>query len=215
MHSSRARNAHLVVAVVTFVALLLQLVLIIQGGRVLDETDAPGLGTRLGRFVVYFTVQSNALVALSAATLARDPNRDGPGWRVLRLASLVGITITAVVHFVLLRPLLDLDGLDLLADSLLHRVVPVLAVGAWLVWGPRPRIDGRAIGLALFWPIAWLAVAFAVRGLTGWVPYPFLDPDEEGWGAVAVVCVAITVLFLVVSAGARAVDRRMRAAPRG
>ena len=46
----------------------------------------------------------------------------------LRLAALVGITITAVVHFVLLRPLLDLDGLDLLADALLHRVVPVLAV---------------------------------------------------------------------------------------
>ncbi len=214
MNSSRARTAHLVVAVVTFAALLLQLVLIIQGGRVLDETDAPGLGTRLGRFVLYFTVQCNALVALSAATLARDPSRDGPGWRALRLASLVGITITAVVHFVLLRPLLELDGLDLLADALLHRVVPVLAVGAWLVWGPRPRIDGRAVGLALLWPVAWLALAFVVRGLSGWVPYPFLDPDEDGWDTVAVVCVGITVLFLVVSAGAHALDRRMPAAPR-
>jgi hypothetical protein len=213
VNSSRARTAHLVVAVVTGGALLLQLVLVVQGGAVLVEEDPPGLGARLGRFVLYFTVQCNALVALSAATLALDPHRDGPGWRALRLAALVGITITAVVHFVLLRPLLDLDGLDLLADALLHRVVPVLAVGTWLVWGPRPRIDGRAIGLALLWPIAWLALTFVVRGLTGWVPYPFLDPDEDGWGAVAVACVGITVLFLAVCAGAHALDRRMRAAP--
>ena len=160
MSSSRARTAHLVVAVVAGGALLLQLVLIIQGSAVLVEEDPPALGARLGRFVLYFTVQSNALVALSAVTLARDPGRDGPGWRALRLAAVVGITITAVVHFVLLRPLLELDGLDLLADTLLHKIVPVLAVAAWLLWGPRPRIDGRAIGLALLWPFAWLALTF-------------------------------------------------------
>ena len=210
---SRARIAHLVVAVVTGGALLLQLVLVIQGSEVLVEEDPPGMGARLGRFVLYFTVQCNALVAWSSATLARDPSRDGPGWRALRLAAVVGITITAVVHFVLLRPLLDLDGLDLLADALLHRVVPVLAVAAWLIWGPRPRIDGRAIGLALLWPVAWLVLIFVVRALTGWGPYPFLDPDEDGWGAVVVACVGITVLFLVVCAGAHALDRKMRPAP--
>jgi hypothetical protein len=211
--SSRARIAHLVVAVVAGGALLLQLVLVVQGSAVLVEEDPPGMGARLGRFVLYFTVQSNALVALSAATLARDPSRDGPGWRALRLAAVVGITITGVVHFVLLRPLLDLDGLDLLADTLLHRIVPVLAVATWLFCGPRPRIDGRAIGLALLWPFAWLTLTFVVRGLTGWVPYPFLDPDEDGWGAVVVACVGIAVLFLVACSGAHALDRRMRPAP--
>jgi len=211
--SSRARIAHLVVAIVAGGALLLQLVLVIQGSAVLVEEDPPGLGARLGRFVLYFTVQSNALVALSAATLARDPSRDGPGWRALRLAAVVGITITAVVHFVLLRPLLELDGLDQLADTLLHKIVPVLAVVAWLVWGPRPRVDLRSIGLALVWPVSWLALIFVVRALTGWVPYPFLDADEEGWGAVVAACVGITVLFLVVCAAAHALDRRMRPAP--
>ena len=213
MSSSRARIAHLVVAIVAGGALLLQLVLVIQGSAVLVEEDPPGLGARLGRFVLYFTVQSNALVALSAATLARDPSRDGPGWRALRLAAVVGITITAVVHFVLLRPLLELDGLDQLADTLLHKIVPVLAVVAWLVWGPRPRVDLRSIGLALVWPVSWLALIFVVRALTGWVPYPFLDADEEGWSAVVAACVGITVLFLVVCAAAHALDRRMRPAP--
>ena len=213
MTQSRARTAHLVVAVVTGAAVLLQLVLVVQGGAVLVEQDPPALGTRLGRFVLYFTIQSNALVALSSALLARDPSRDSPGWRVLRLAALVGISITAVVHFVLLRPLLDLEGLDLLADALLHRIVPVLAVVAWLVWGPRPRVDRRSIGLALLWPVSWLALIFVVRALTGWVPYPFLDPAEDGWGAVVVSCLGVTVLFLVVCAAVHALDRRLRPAP--
>ncbi len=46
----------------------------------------------------------------------------------MRLAGLVGITVTGLVHFVLLRPLIDLSGWDWAADKLLHMVVPVLAV---------------------------------------------------------------------------------------
>ncbi|MBC7639003.1 MAG: Pr6Pr family membrane protein [Rhodoferax sp.] len=107
---------------------MLQLVLVVRGGQVLDEVTPPALGMRLARFVAYFTIQSNVLVAITALTLAHDPARDGRAWRVLRLAAVVGIAVTGLVHFVLLRPLLDLDGADWAADKLLHMVVPVLAL---------------------------------------------------------------------------------------
>lgn len=213
MTSSRARIAHLVVALVATAALLLQFVLVLQGGRVLDETEAPDLAARIGRFFCYFTVQSNILVAVTSWLLARDPARDGRTWRGVRLAAVLGIAITAIVHFVLLRPLLDLEGLDALADTMLHKVVPVLAIAAWALWGPRPRVDRRAIWLALVLPVAWLAFTFVVRAATGWVPYPFLDPAEDGWGAVAVSCVLVTALFVAAALGAAALDRRMRPAP--
>ena len=77
----RARVFHGVIAVVAVVAVVLQLVLVVQGGRVLDETDQPALGIRLARFIAYFTIQSNILVAITAAQLARDPARDGSWWR--------------------------------------------------------------------------------------------------------------------------------------
>jgi hypothetical protein len=207
--------AHLLVALVACAAVVLQLVLVAQGGQVLDETEAPGLAARLGRFLCYFTIQSNVLVAVTSLLLARDPGRDGRTWRAVRLAAVLGIAITAVVHFVLLRPLLDLDGLDALADTLLHKVVPVLAVGAWVGWGPRPRIDRRTILLALVWPVAWLTFTLVVRQVTGWVPYPFLDADENGWDAVVVSCLAVTALFVVAALGASTLDRRMRPAPSG
>ena len=88
--------------------------------------------TRLGRLVSYFTIQSNLLVAVTAVQLARDPLRDGRWWRAVRVAAVVGITVTGLVHFVLLRPLLDLEGASWVADKLLHMVVPVVAVLGWL-----------------------------------------------------------------------------------
>ena len=213
MTVSRARLLHVVVAVVTTLALALQTVLVLNGAAVLDETLVPPLATRLGRLVSYFTIQSNVLVAVTSWQLAREPRRDGDGWRAVRLAAVVGITVTGLVHFVLLRPLLDLEGANWAADKLLHLVVPVLAVLVWLVAGPRPRVEWATVSSALAWPVVWLAWTLAVGAATDWFPYPFLDSDESGAGTVVVSCVGITVLFLALFAGARALDRRLAPVP--
>lgn len=208
-----ARGWHALTAAVAVAALVLQLVLVIQGGRVLDEVEPPALGLRLARFVAYFTIQSNILVAAATVLLARDPSRDGDGFRALRLAATVGITVTGLVHFFLLRPLLDLTGADWLADKMLHMAVPLLAFVGWFAFGPRPRVDGRAIAVAFAWPIAWLAITLAVAGATRWVPYPFLDFRVEGWAHVGVVCLGITALFAALIAGFRYADQRLAAQP--
>lgn len=214
MTARSARVWHRSTAVVTVLALLLQLVLVVKGGRVLDEVEPPGLGLRLARYIAYFTIQSNILVAVVTAQLARDPRRDGTLWRAVRLAAVVGIAVTGIVHFVLLRPHLDLHGADQLADKLLHMVVPLLAVVGWAVFGPRPRIGLRDLRLALCWPVAWLAETLVVGWLSGWYPYPFLDHREEhGTLGVVVSVVAITVFCLVLFALAHLVDRRARPAP--
>ncbi|MXG88149.1 Pr6Pr family membrane protein [Nocardioides flavescens] len=132
----------------------------------------------------------------------------------MRLAGLLGITVTALVHFFLLRPLQDLDGLDLLADTLLHVVVPLLAVAGWLLAGPRPRWDLATLAFATAWPLAWLGVTLVVGATTGWYPYPFLDVDTEGWGSVLVASLAVTALFGALAAVVRIVDVQGRPLPR-
>ena len=209
MTSRWPRGWHAATAIVTIAAIALQLILVIRGGQVLDEVEPPVLGLRLARFVAYFTIQSNVLVAITAATLALDPTRDGRVWRVLRLAGVVGITVTGLVHFVLLRPLLDLDGADWAADKLLHMVVPALAIIGWVAFGPRPRITRRELGWAFAWPLAWLVVTLTVGGLSGWYPYPFLDHREDGVGAVVVASVGVTLVFLALFTLASYVDRRL------
>ncbi len=208
-----ARAWHLLTAVVALVALVLQLVLVVRGDAILVDHDPPNLAQRLVRFFAYFTIESNLLVLVTTAQLARDPTYDGPRWRVVRVAAVSGITVTGLVHWFLLRPLLHLDGADLVADKLLHLVVPILAVLGWLLFGPRPRIDWPVCLRAAVWPVGWLAVMLVSGAVTGWYPYPFLDHREHGWGHVVVVCVGIFVLFFALFAGLREYDRRRAPAP--
>ncbi len=201
---------HAITAGVTLVALVLQLVLVIDGGRVLEEAHPPSMTLRLLRFFGYFTVQANILVLASTVTLARDPEADGRGWRVLRTAAITGIAVTGLVHWFLLRPLLHLEGADYVADKLLHVVVPALAIIGWLVFGPRPRTSWATSVRASLWPIAWLAVILAQGSATGWYPYPFLDHREHGWDHVGIVCVGIFVLWFALVAAEHLYDRRAR-----
>ena len=208
-----ASRWHQAVAIIAIAALGLQVWLVITGSAVLVEGRQPGLWLRLGRCFSYFTIQSNLLIAAASVILARNPTLDGRGLRVLRTAGLAGIAVTGLVHFFLLRPLLDLHGWSWVTDKLLHLVVPILAVGVWLVFGPRPRTDLRAIGWAFLWPLVWLVWTLAMGAATGWFPYPFLDFDAKGWGSVIAVSCGITALFAALFALAAFVDRRLRPAP--
>ena len=162
-------------------------------------TVEPSHAVRVWRFVSYFTTQANLLVVATSLSLARRPDRDGPGWRVARLNALAGITITAVVHWFLLRPLDHFRGWLWASDTLVHIVVPTLAVLTWLVFGPRRRITLRVVLLGLIWPLAWLLYTLVVGAVTGWYPYFFLDVGQSGAGLVAVYCVAILILLFAVS----------------
>ena len=208
-----ARSWHVVVGLLATTAIVVQLVLALQGTRVLVDETRPTTPETVYRFFAYFTIQSNILVAASSLMLARDPWCDDRRWRVVRFAGIVGITVTGLVHFFLLRPLLHLDGLNWWCDKTLHMVVPVLAVMGWGVLGPRPRVATREIAVALAWPVAWLVWTLVVGGLSGWFPYPFLDFEEEGWGSVLATSVGITVLFLALVALAHGLDRRLPARP--
>jgi Na+-driven multidrug efflux pump len=209
-----ARAWHALTALVALAALVLQLVLVVRGGRVLEEAHPPSMALRLLRFVAYFTVQSNVLVLVSEAALVRDPERRGAAFRVVRTAAMTGIIVTGLVHWFLLRPLLHLHGADLLADKLLHLAVPILAVVGWSVFGPRPMMTRETSTRATVWPLAWLLVTLGQGAVTGWYPYPFLDHREHGWDHVVVVCAGIFVLWFGLLAGQHAYDGRVRRAPR-
>lgn len=202
------RAWHLVTALVAGIAVVFQLWLVIDGAATLLPESQPALTTRLVRFVSYFTILSNVLVCVSTATLVRGDPRSRL-WRVLRLDAVLGITVTGLVHWFLLRPILDLHGASYAADKLLHVVVPVLAVVGWLVFGPRDRVGRAEVVPSLVFPLAWLGYTLAHGAVSGWYPYPFVDVGVHGYAVVAVNCLGVAVLFVALAAGAVRVDRRL------
>lgn len=204
-----ARPWHILTAVVVWAALIFQFILVVRGGVVLDETAPVPLGTRLIRFISYFTVLTNILVAATATTLALRQDTFPRWWKVLRLNAIVGIAVTGLVHWFFLRPLMNLNGADYLADKLLHVVAPLLAVIGWALFGPRGKADRSLLLPSLIYPIGWLAYTLVRGGFVDWYPYPFLDVNLHGYPRALLACAAVAVLLLAITWGAMRLDERL------
>ena len=207
--SRTARAWHQLTLAVAVVALVLQLVLIASGQDVLEGAARQvSDGERIRRYFCYFTIQSNFLVAVSTALVVRR-RTDSALFRAVRLASLVGITVTGLVAAVALPPSALYSPLNLLCDRLLHIAVPVLTLVGWVAFGPRGKAGRDDLLAALAWPVLWLASTLALGPVVGWYPYPFLDVARNGYGTVLLNCAVIAVLFLVLGALALWADRRL------
>jgi hypothetical protein len=214
--AANARAFHLVTFLVAAGAVVLQLVLIIQGGQHLDtepgvaRANDPDLGTRLVRFASYLTIWFNVLIAGTELLLAANPERSGGrAFRALRLDALVIAVGGGTVHWFLLRPLLDLDGADYLADKLLHVVTPLLVLVGWLVFGPRGLVARSDVWAFLVVPLGWLAYTLVRGEIVDWYPYPFLDVSQHGYAVALLNCAGVAVLMLLLAFGAMWIDRRL------
>lgn len=154
----------------------------------------------------FFTIQSNIIVGVTSLLLALRLDRTSIVFRVARLTGIVAITITFVVFHAVLKKLLDLESWALVADNLLHTIVPILAVIGWLVFGPRRLTSRRVLWLSAVFPIAWCTFTLIRGAIVGWYPYPFIDVNVLGYGKVFVNCVWIAVLYLGVAAALTTFD---------
>jgi hypothetical protein len=188
---------HGAIALIATVALVVQLVLVIdKDGSVVN-------------FFSYFTVESNILVMIAAALIALKPDRGGTAFGILRMAGLVGITITGIIFSTVLAGKVEFEGIAWWTDKAFHYVVPAMAVIGFVAMKPRTRLDKISLWF-LSWAVAWLAYTlvraevsdpvYAVAdNKTANVPYDFLDLDHESGVAVAIACTGVTVLALAIA----------------
>jgi hypothetical protein len=91
---------------------------------------------------------------------------------------------------------------------------PLLGFLGWVLFGPRGLVDGRVIGLATIFPLAWLAFTLLRGPVVDWYPYPFVDVMSEGYARVLLNAAVITVLWLGLAAGLAFADRWLLARQR-
>jgi len=185
------------------VALVALAGLVVQFAATLDQTGSVA-GT-LWTLLRYFTVLTNLLVALAFGWVAIG-GRPHPR----RLAGvMLAILLVGIVYGLLLRGLLTLSGGALLADTLLHKVTPVLVPLWWIAFAVRGQLRWRdPWGWALF-PALYLPYAL-LRGMAeGRYAYPFIDVAKIGIGTVLVNAVLIAMGFVAAGHALVWIDRRM------
>lgn len=178
----------------------------LAGQIVLTFTDDRSLVNLLS----YFTIQSNILILIAAVAIAIRPEHEGAGWAILRLAGLVGITVTGIVYATVLAGAAEFSGIEWWYDKTFHYLAPVAAMLGFFLFRPRTRF-ARDDLVFVVWPIVWLVYTLirgrvsspnfsGANGATSAYPYDFLDVDTYGAGRVTLNAVAITLLMLGIAA---------------
>lgn len=181
--------------------------LAVQFEATLAQTGS--VATTVWTLVRFFTVLANGGVVLVFGAIALGR---APGARLIA-GAMLAIALVGVVYGLLLRGLVELSGGALLADTLLHKVTPLLAPLWWIGFGPRGRLDRRDPWWWAIFPALYLPYALLRGRIEGAYAYPFINVTKLGIGQVAINALLIAALFVLAGHALVCIDRRFSAAP--
>lgn len=154
-------------------------------------------GYSIINFFSYFTNLANimsAVVMLTGSYLTLR-GMQSQVFAIVRGASVVYMAVVGVVFALLLRNE-DLGALLPWINTILHYVMPIVAVLFWAVYPPASKITSKAILLWLVPPLVYLVYSLARGHFVDWYPYFFINPSlSGGYGGVALYSILVLLFF--------------------
>ncbi len=160
-------------------------------------------------FLSYFTIWINTLIAFFLTTYWLKPNSKLSIWfqkSSVNTAIALYILIVAIIYSLLLRNTWNPTGLELVADHILHDLIPVLYISQWVFCFRRPGLRWQHLLYWLILPLIYLFYVLARGARVGDYPYPFLNVSQFGYQKVLMNSGGILIGFIVVSLMLFAVD---------
>ncbi|WP_297832553.1 Pr6Pr family membrane protein [Pseudomonas sp.] len=204
--SQGQRRFALITTILGWSALAIQLYLILFA-RWLDHAS---LLAGVVRFFSFFTVTTNTLVAaaLTCALCARDSWAHQflrTPWVTSGIAA--SIVLVSIAYNLLLRSLWQPQGLQWLADGLLHNVLPVLFLVYWWLYVPKGMLRIKHVLLWSIYPLVYFAYVLLRGEMISDYMYPFIDVGTLGYPQTFVNAIGVLGGFLLISAVLLVVDR--------
>ncbi len=187
--------------------------LAIQFWLTLSLSMARGKGL-LGGLITYFSFFTILTNILAATALTASPVRGGPGVAgffsrpTVQTGIAASIAVVGIAYSLLLQHLWDPKGLQLVADVVLHHVMPVLFLVYWWVAVRKAELRVANIPLWTLYPIVYFLFAMLRGALSGAYPYPFIDARQLGYpqalaNAAGILLGFVAVALLLVASGRR------------
>lgn len=149
----------------------------------------------------YFTILSNILVAVGLTCATLIPHTKlGKYFSSISVESAIAlyIFIVGLVYNLVLRGIWEPKGWQLVADNLLHVIIPALYMLYWLAFMPKGALNWKDGIVWAYFPLAYLIYSLIRGHLMGWYPYPFLNVTKLGYQKVFINSGLMVVAFVVV-----------------
>jgi hypothetical protein len=163
-------------------------------------------------FFTFFTILTNlALVLIYASDLWPQTGMSWFRRPVTRGMLAAAIVLVALFYHFVLAGIWNPQGLWKLADVTLHYITPVFYIAWWVLFARHGMLKWGDIPSMLVPPIIYLVYAMIRGALVGEYPYPILEANRIGYGAVAInvfmVLIGLTVLCAIVVIADRILTR--------
>jgi hypothetical protein len=190
--NSSTRSALAIIAVVAWFALVLQFLLMVQRAEP---------GTVLHAVINYFsffTILTNLLVAVGTTVPLLAPQSAAGRFSArpsTQSGTAVYIAIVGITYSLLLRHMWNPQGMQKIADVLLHDVVPVLYVAFWIFLVPKFTLRWSDAVRWLAFPLVYMVYTVARGLIAHWYPYYFIDIDTIGWSLALIHAAGLLLAF--------------------
>jgi hypothetical protein len=174
-----------------------------------------GLVGGLVSYFGYFTILTNLLVCISL-TLPLIAPASSAGRFFARSDVTAGvatsIVFVALAYHILLRNVWNPQGLNLIANDVLHYITPVLYLAYWWFYFPKGALRWSYPVIWGLYPTAYLIYALARGLIIGSYPYGFIDPNAIGYQRTMLNAIGLLVVFIVIGLILTALGRTQRLA---
>jgi len=168
---------------------------------------------KLVNYFSYFTILTNTLVAFGTTMSLLLPRSEIGKFFAqphTESALTVYIVIVAIIHFLFLREVVELQGWNVLSDFVLHTVVPALYLIYWIFFVPKGELRWQDALQWLVYPFVYF-VYVLIRGfIDNFYPYPFANVDQLGYGRALTNGAWIILSFFVLGLILVFIDRFMQ-----
>ncbi len=192
--SQNQRSAQLIITLVTWVAVILQFYL-----QIVNRTTT--VPEAVIRYFSYFTILTNLLVAICYTSLLLKEHKNERFFKQpsVLTAVTVYILIVGLVYNLVLRSQWNPQGLQLLADNLLHSITPLFALLYWIIYVPAKEISWKQTPAWMLYPFFYLIYIMIRGSFSNFYPYFFIDVSKLGYTRAFTNAVYVTAAFFVVS----------------
>ena len=209
---SLQRSSAAVIASMAWFALGVQLYFDIQEALIKNHS----ITVRIIEFLSYFTIETNTVIAFVLTVFCTQPQAERflTGTTV-KSSLVVYVIVVGAVYELLLRHLWHPQGMQLVADTLLHDAIPLLYCLYWLVFLPKGRLRWSFPTTWLVYPIGFFIYSM-IRGVAfGIYPYPFINAAQLGFARVCVNAMMLLAVFYGLGIGLTAIDHALGSGERG
>ncbi len=154
------------------------------------------------RYFTFYTILTNLLVALCFTFLLLSPeSKRGRFFSRTTVATALAVYIAVVglTYNIVLRPLWNPQGLQMIVDELLHSVMPVLYIVYWFLFARKNQLQWKDVLPWLIFPLVYIIVILVLGSFSGYYPYPFIDVVKLGYQKVFINSACMTLAFLFFS----------------